>query len=158
MADWWNLAFDAARMRLGSPVLLEAAAGIARDAGRSLAFTESQAILQLYSYASRMANAADNVQNALDSDVIGADHLATAPWARDEQVVNTAPIWHVVYDFSYIDSDGILQTDKKTSVFDMTFPGTIGDLRAAIDEDAQALAAKYRVTFDSTNVLMINVV
>jgi hypothetical protein len=146
LADWWNLAYDAAVLRLGSSVLLEAAAGIASDAGRSLAFTESTAIVQLYAYASRMVGAANEVQSALASAVIGPEHIATPPWARDEVSQLTVPIKHVIFQFDYIDADGVARTDYRTSVFEMTFPGTIGDLAAAITEDAQALASKYNVT------------
>lgn len=155
LANWWDLAQSAGFGGYTATDTIEAASDIASQFGRSLTFSESTAIAVLYGYAKRMSNAADNLQAALDSDTIIADHIATPPWARDEAVMNTAPIWHVSYLMTFIDADGELQSEYKTSVFEMTMPDTIGGLKDAITEDAQALASKYGVAFSGIDLAQI---
>jgi hypothetical protein len=61
----------------------------------------------------------------------------------------------VSYQMTFIDQAGNLVTDYKTSVFEMTLPGTIGELKDAISEDAQALADKYGVELVSADLHQI---
>jgi hypothetical protein len=152
LAQWWNLAQDFAREGFTTTELISAANDIARQAGEKLSFATNTALSTIYGYARRMFNAASVVQSALDSDVIGKEHLGIPPWARDEQVMNTSPIWHVTYQFTYLDSQGDVQYDYKTSIFKMTFPDTIGELKDMLSEDAQALADKYGVEFVSADL------
>lgn len=158
LADWWNLAYDAGFGGFTTTDLISAASDIVRQAGISLSFQTSQDLAVLYGYARRMSNAADVVQSALDTATITADMKSIPPWARDEQILNTTPIHHVIFEFTYIDQAGVLTTDFRTSVFEMTFPGTIGDLKDAVTEDAQAMADKYGVQFQSINLLQIQMV
>lgn len=155
LADWWPLVQHAGFGGFTTTDLTVAARSIATEAGVTLSFETNTALATLYGYARRMSNAADMVQSALDSDTIIADHIAVPPWARDETVMNTAPIWHVSFQFTYLDQQGIQQTDYRTSVFEMTLPDTIGDLKDAITEDAQAMADKYRFTFVDAQLNMI---
>ena len=150
LGDWWLLAQDFANSGLTATELIEQAAPLAVERGRSLTFDESTAIAVLYGYGRRMYWAAQEVQRALDSDGIEAKHLGVPPWARDEQVMNAAPIWHVTYKFMFTDQQGVLHEEWRTSVFEMTFPATIGELKDAIGEDAAALAEKYRVNLVGT--------
>lgn len=155
LASAWDLVQHAGFGGFTATALNEAAANIAAEAGIRLSFQYYADLGTLYGYARRMSNAADAAQSALDSDIIGPDHMAAPPWARDEQVMNDTPKWHVVFDFTYADSAGELYTEKRTSIFDMTFPRTIGDLKDAITEDAQAMAQKYQVVFEAADLLMI---
>ena len=155
LADWWTLAYDAGFGSYTATDLNNAAKQIAADAGVTLSFAEYTALSVLYGYANRMSHAADELQSALDDAIIGPEHMATPPWARDESVMNSVPIRHVIFEFTYTDQSGVTQTDYRTSVFEMTFPDTVGDLKDAITEDAQAMADKYKVTFESVNLLQI---
>lgn len=149
LANWWTLAEAAAFGGFTTTDTITAASDLAGQAGRSLAFAESAAIATLYGYARRMANAAGVLQAADALSVITADMMATPPWARDEQVMNTTPIWHATFQFTFLDQAGQIQTDFRTSVFEMTLPETVGELAAAIQDDAQQMADKYGVTLVS---------
>jgi hypothetical protein len=147
LADWWTLALDAGFKGYRSTDLQSAARDIAEQNGVTLPFQTYSALSTLFGYARRMYNAHAAVTAADDGDRIEAAHVAIPPWARDEQAMNTNPIWHVSYQFTYLDENGFAQTEFKTSVFDdfSQFPRTIGTLKDAITEDAQALADKYGV-------------
>jgi hypothetical protein len=155
LADWWDLAQAAAFGGFTTTDTITAAAQLAADAGRSLAFAESTAISTLYGYARRMSNAASALGVAAPNAVIDANMIAVPPWARDEQVMNTTPIWHVSYTFEYLDQAGNLQSEYRTSVFEMTMPETVGELSAAIQDDAQFLADKYGVTLVNASLTSI---
>lgn len=146
LADWWTLVVAEAFIGTISSDVISLAQATAQKSGRSLAFAESSGIATLYGYARRMFNAAAAVQAAAAADTITPEHIGVPPWARDEVTMATAPIWHATYTFTYLDQAGNQVSDFRTSVFEMTMPGTIGDLAAAITEDAQALADKYGVT------------
>lgn len=151
LADWWNLL--RAEASLGTTVtdVQVVAAATAANAGRSLTFEESTAIAVLYGYARRLDNAATAFQGADLADTITPDLIGIPPWARDQQVMNTAPIWHSTFEFTYIDQAGNQQTDFRTSVFTMTLPSTVGELTDALQSDAEAMAQKYEVTLVGIN-------
>jgi hypothetical protein len=148
LADWWTLALDAGFKGYSSTDLQSAARDIAEQNDITLPFQTYTALSTLFGYARRMSNASDAVRAADEEDYIQAQHIAVPPWARDEQAQNTQPIWHVTYQFTYLDENGFAQTEYKTSVFDGPgqMPATIGELKDAVNEDAQALAEKYGVT------------
>jgi hypothetical protein len=152
LANWWDLAQSAANSGFTVTDTVTAASQLARDAGRSLTFAESAAISTLYGFARRMANAAGELAGDPSSFVIDPTVVAVPPWARDEQVMNTTPIWHVTYTFNYLDQGGVLQSKFVTSIFEMTLPDTVGELSDAIAEDAQQLADKYNVTLQGAEL------
>lgn len=145
LAQWWNLASDAAQKGLTATDTVTAASQLAADAGRSLSFAESGAIATLYGFARRMTNAAGVLQGATSADVIDSSMMAVPPWARDTQTMLTTPIWHATFTFTYLDQAGNQVTDFRTSVFEMTLPETVGELQSAVTEDAQQMADKYNV-------------
>lgn len=145
LANWWPLVVAEAFAGTTATDTVILASATAAKAGQALAFAEASAIATLYGFARRMANAAGELQGSPAAAVIGPEHIGIPPWARDEQVMLTTPIWHVSFAFTYLDQAGNQITDFRTSVFEMTLPQTIGELAAAIGEDAQALADKYRV-------------
>lgn len=147
LADWWTLALDAGFKGYSSTDLQAAASARAEDNDITLPFSTYTGLATLFGYARRMSNASDVVHAANDEDYIQSQHIAVPPWARDQQAMNTNPIWHVQYQFTYLDENGFAQTEYKTSVFDdhTQFPQTIGELKDQVTEDAQALADKYGV-------------
>jgi hypothetical protein len=149
LADWWSLAYDAGFGGYSATDTITAASDLARQTGRSFAFATGNAIATLFGYARRMSNASDVLTSAADNHYIESKHIAIPPWARDEQAMNTNPIWHVTYHFTTIDATGAQSTAFKTSIFEypQPFPDTVGALKEAVTEDAQALASKYGLTF-----------
>lgn len=155
LPDWWNLAVDVAAKRLGSSFLLEAMAFASEAAGHSLTFAETSAATVLYGYAARVRNAGEAVRAASDETFIGPEHVAIPPWAREERDMNANPIWHVTYQFTS-EQNGVTSTDYKTSIFERgQIPDTIGELKAALEEDANALASKYGVNLLSVDLHQI---
>lgn len=155
LANWWDLAQTAANQGFTATDTVTAASDIAQAAGRSLTFEESTAISVLYGYARRIFNAADALQSADPNAPITPDLMAIPPWARDQQVQNTVPIWHQTFAFTFIDQAGNQVTEFKTSVFDMTFPATVGELLSDVQADAEAMAAKYGVQLVSADLISL---
>lgn len=155
LANWWELAQYAANNGFTSTDTVGAASDIAQAAGRSLTFEEGTAIAQLYGYARRIFNASDALQSTAPDAGITPDIMAIPPWARDEQVMATVPIWHTTFEFTYIDQAGNQVTEFKTSVEDMTFPATVGELQDNVQADAEAMAAKYGVQLVSINLISL---
>ena len=143
LGDWWTLALDAGFSGYTTTDLQAAAKDIADRNNLTLAFRDYTGLSVLYGYARRMFNASQTVRNADDADYIQSQHIAIPPWARDETAQNANPIWHVTYEFTTLDENGFESTEYKTSVFEQSLPSTVGDLKDAVNEDAQALADKY---------------
>lgn len=152
LANWWTLL--AAEAALGTTVtdVQVIASATAQNAGRSLSFDESRAIAVLYGYARRIENAGAALQASSLDAPITPDLMAIPPWARDQQVQNTVPIWHTTFEFTYIGQAGEIVTDFRTSVNDMTFPATVGELQDQVQADAEAMAEKYGVTLVSARL------
>ena len=119
--------------------------------GETLSFADAQAVAVLAGYAARLENAASVFRGADFSDPITAGMIGTPPWARDQQLMNTAPIWHATFEMTFTDEFGNTRTEFRTSVFEMTLPETVGELTADILDDAEAMARKYNVTLLSVN-------
>jgi hypothetical protein len=147
LGKWWStgLLQQAVREGFTATDTIAAASDLARQFGEGLTFAESQSIATLYGYAFRMERAASEFVSADLGDSIDAKHIGVPPWARDEQVMNTAPIWNATFRFDFIDQNGNAQSEYRTSVFEMTLPDTIGELVDAMHDDAEAMAEKYDV-------------
>lgn len=156
LGSWWTLAQSAAYGGYTTTDTIQAASSLARDAGQALSFGESSAIATLYGYARRMFNASQVVQSLAESDAITADAIATPPWARDEAEMATLPIWHVHFDFTFVNQDGQQVTERRVSMFRMTLPETMGELQDAVDADAEAMAKKYNVDFVAADIKEIH--
>jgi hypothetical protein len=126
--------------------------------GETLSFEDSQAVAVLAGYAARMENAAREFRGADLADPITADMIGTPPWARDEALMATTPIWHATFEMTFEDENGDIQTEFRTSVFEMTLPETVGELTADILDDAEAMAAKYEVTLLSVRPYSLHAV
>lgn len=156
LGSWWTLAQSAGYGGYTATDTISAAADLAGQYGQTLTFGDSSGIAVLFGYARRMSNAADVVQAAAESDYISPSMIATPPWARSDQEMATLPIWHVHFDLTSVSEGGVQGTERKVSVFRMTLPPTLGDLYAAVDADAEAMAAKYNTEFVSAQVMEIH--
>ena len=146
LANWWDLAQSAANGGYTVTDTISAAADIAAQGLRQMSFDIGRAISVLYGYARRMFNAAGVFSGADMAAPVTPDMMATPPWARDQQVMDTTPIWHATFEFHYLDSNGNQRMDYRTSIFEMTLPETVGELVDAMTADAEAMAAKYGVS------------
>lgn len=140
---WWNLIDAAARQGLTTTETISMANDVAATLGQKLSFQENTAISQLYGYARRIINSGTEFQSATPDQAINGDMIATPPYARDQQEQNAYPLYHVKFEYTYVDQSGVQQTTYKTSVFPDVLPDTVGDLTAAVLDDADAMANKY---------------
>lgn len=140
---WWNLIDAAARQGLTTTETISMANEVAATLGQKLSFQENTAISQLYGYARRIINSGTEFQSANPSAHINGEMIATPPYARDQQERNTYPLYHVKFEYTYVNQAGVQETTYKTSVFPDALPETVGELTAAILDDADAMANKY---------------
>lgn len=152
---WWNLITDAVTAGLTVTDTVQLANQVASDFGQSISFQENTAISQLYGFARRMENAGNTFQATGQSLGITADMIATPPYARDVQEQASYPLYHVKFEYTYLDSAGVQQTGIRTSVFSDVLPGTVGELTADVLDDAEAMASKYGHTLLSATPLQI---
>ena len=134
---------------------VQLANGVAHDLGQNLRPDENRAISQLYGYARRIINAGTEFQAAPAQSAITADMISTPPYARDVQEQTTYPLYHVKFEYVYLDAAGNQQTAIKTSVFPDVLPGTVGELTADVLDDAEGMANKYGHTLLSATPLQI---
>lgn len=154
----WNDIWWAASNGYTTTDTVGAFASVARELGSGITFDESGALATLYGYASRLNGAAGVFQAAGHGDLIAPEMIGTPPWAREEQAMATAPIWHATFLYTATDSAGNTISEKRTSIFEMTLPTTVGELADAIQEDALAMATKYNhqlVSADPISLLAV---
>lgn len=152
---WWNLISDAARAGFTVTETVGIANDIAHNLGGSLSFQDNQAISTLYGYVRREVNAGNAFQAASANQGITADMISVPPYARDEQEMAAYPIYHVKFEYTYLDQAGNRQTTIRTSVFPDGIKNTIGELTADVLDDAEGMARKYGHTLISAVPLMI---
>lgn len=152
---WWNLISDAATQGFTVTETISIANQVAEGLGSKLSFQENTAISQLYGYARRGVNAGNALQAADPSLGITANMVSTPPYARDEQEQATYPLYHVKFQYTYLDSAGNEQTTIKTSVFPDVLPSTVGDLTSDVLDDAEAMASKYGHTLLSATPIQV---
>lgn len=143
LGNWFNLINDEARKGFTADQVVKSANNVAKDLGRTISFKENQAISQLYGYVRREINAGNQFQAAASNRAIDANMVSVPPYARDEVEQATYPLYHVRFEYTYIDQAGNTQTSYKTSVFNDVLPGTVGELTADVLDDAEAMANKY---------------
>lgn len=145
-AEWWSLVQYAMthtvpgtdEMYTASD-LSRAVKAIADAEERTLSFADYTGIAQLYGIARSMERAADVLTLAGDGDPLIADHVSTAPWARDANVMAAAPKWQLRIETTYRAPDGTVVTTIGTGIFSNVLPVTVGDLR----NEAQLQMARY---------------
>lgn len=140
---WYNLVSDAARAGFTVTDTIQLANQVATDLGGSLSFSENTAISQLYGFARREINAGIALEAGAPEQAIDTNMVSTPAYARDLQEQNTYPLYHVRFEYTYIDQAGNEQTGYRTSVFPDELPATIGELEADVQDDAEGMAAKY---------------
>lgn len=152
---WWNLVSDAALSGATVTETVQAANSIAREMGQGLSPEMNRAISSLYGYARRGVNSSNVLTAATEASYINSDMMSVAPYARDEQERNTYPIYHVKFEYTYIDQAGNEQTTYRTSAIEDGLPGTVGELQQYVQDDAEGMAAKYGHQLISANLFQI---
>lgn len=135
--EWWSLITYAVTHTVPgtdqmytATDLSQAVKAIADAEGRSLTFQDYTGIAQLYGIARSMERAADVLTLAGDGEPLISDHVSTPPWARDYNVMASAPKWQLRVEVSYRAPDGTVTDTVGTGIFQNVLPTTVGDLRA----------------------------
>lgn len=109
--------------------VIQAARNIAQAEGRTLAFADYTGLAQLYGIARGIERAADVLTAADDSAPLVSGHVSLPPWARDANVMATAPRWQLRAEITYRAPDGTVVTTWGTGIFQNVLPVTVGDMR-----------------------------
>lgn len=156
LAYWGEIEF-AARERLTTADLWASLQDAAERLGLSSPGITVQGISNLRAFAGSIQRAEQRFERARDTENIAGHHIGDAPWARSLPEQNALNIFQVRYQHTFL-QDGEEQTEWRTSVFTGRMPGTVGELRAAISEDANELARKYgveHVDFGAVQILRV---
>ena len=99
----------------------------------------------LRSIAARQRTSQENLNAARPGSVITASMISTDLSSRSPQAQQLAPKSVVRFQHD-ITVDGQLQTIWRSSTIDGPVPTTVDDLRARVEQDAEAMADDYGVT------------
>lgn len=104
----------------------------------------AQDVSKIRAAAGGVRSAATRLAGAPDEESTLGRYVGLAPWARPQEERNTIGRWQVRFEHQTFGDNG-LESNWRTVMFKGQLPANIGDLRARISEDAQALADKYGV-------------
>lgn len=155
---WYNLISDAARQGFTVTETVALANQVASDFGESLSFETNTSISTLYGYVRREINAGNTLQSAGPEQGITAEMISTPAYARVEQEQTTYPLYHVRFEYTYLDQAGNEQSSYRISTFPDVLPATVGELTSDVLDDAEGMANKYGHTLLSisvTNILAV---
>lgn len=95
-------------------------------------------------YANKIVNGARTLAGAADDAVITSDMMAVAPYtSRDLNAIAVDPVYHVRYQNVVQAADGTITERWTVSILNASqFPGTVGELRDAIDTHGAEIAAQ----------------
>jgi hypothetical protein len=138
LAYWGNIQ-SAVSQRASTADLWAAVRGAADAEGVSLAGISVTDMSGLRGLAAGQRNAMDNLQRTSPDQVITGTMIATDLSSRPLADQTLVPSWIVRFEHD-VTIDGELVTVWRSSVFDGSLPPTVGDLRDAVNADAEAMA------------------
>lgn len=145
LLGYWGQIQAAVAERWDTHALYSAVYNAQVDAGNApggFSITDMGALRSL-AVGQRNADAAFN--SAQQSSPIDATMIGLAPWSNPLEVRNLAPSWEVRFEQTLL-QDGVETTIWRTTVIDGQLPGSVGDLNAQLDGEAQDLANSYGET------------
>lgn len=154
---YWPQIEEAAASRMTTQDLWQNLHDAAAELGRDTPGVSILGVNELRSLATTIQASAARLERQADSFAIDARHVGEAPWSRDPAERDALSIYQVRYQHTTVTPEGP-ETNWRTSIFYGQLPATAGELRAAIGEDANQLAAKYghsHVDFGNLQVLAV---
>jgi len=156
LAYWPQIELAAAE-RMTTADLWSTIQDAAEELGLSSPGVTLRGVSQLRSIATQIQASGRRLETLADAADLTGQHIAEAPWSRSMAEQNALGIYQVRYQHTTLTADGP-ETNWRTSVFYGQLPGTVGELRDAIEEDAGQLANKYGVShLDFSNVQVLSV-
>lgn len=130
-----------------------------RDAGATFGNAPGglsfQDVNQLRGAATGLRNAAERLARAPESNAIDATMIGVTPYARGLAEQATMPLYHVGVTLNTITNEGDEQSRYTVVQFTGQLPPTKGELFAAVQRDAQALADAYEEQYAGHSVVEI---
>jgi hypothetical protein len=151
---YWPQIEFAAQSRMSTADLWSAIRDAADELGLSSPGVTANGVSTLRGLASGIQRRGEAVDRAHDSQRLTDEHMAQAPWSRPLPQQNAFPMFQVRFQHTFM-QDGEERSEWRTSVFNGRLPRTAGELRAAIDMDANELASKYGSTHVGVGNLQI---
>lgn len=154
---YWPQIEEAAAARMTTADLWSNLRDAAQELGRDTPGVSILGVNELRSLATTIQASAARLDRMADSFAIDARHVGQAPWSRDPAERDALSIFQVRYQHTTLGAEGP-ETNWRTSIFYGQLPGTAGELRQAIAEDAGQLANKYgvnHVDFGNLQVLEV---
>lgn len=154
---YWPQIEEAAAARMTTSELWDTIREAADELGLDEPGVTLRGVSQLRSIATTIQSSGRRLERLADSADLTGNHVAEAPWSRSMAERNAQSIYQVRYQHTTLTAEGP-ETNWRTSVFYGNLPGSVGELRSAIEEDAGQLANKYGVAHvDFTNVQVLTV-
>jgi hypothetical protein len=154
---YWGEIRSGVSQRVSTAELWEIVRNAATREGVTLQGVGILDMSRMRSIAAGQRTALENLAQARPDQVITGAMIARDLSARDERLQSLAPSWLVRFEHDVI-VNGELQTVWRTSTFDNSLPLTIADLRAAVENDAEAMADDYDVSHAGIGQLEISAV
>lgn len=142
LGRYWPEVYGGAAARLSTSDMFANIRDRASDLGLPSVGVSAVAISQLRSYASRMINAANTLNGSDPSLALASGMISEPPWSRSTVEQATMPIYHVGFDHTIQNDEGIVTTVRQTIIITGTLPSTVGELNGLVAQEAALLAAE----------------
>lgn len=146
---YWNVIQESAAEGLTTADLWSAIQDEAEDLGLESPGVSVRGVNELRGLATSIIRSGRSAERLDDHATLDSLHIGEAPWSRPLAEQASLGILQVRYLHTVMGADGP-SSSWRTSVFTGRIPATMGDLRAAIQEDANELSMKYGVSHVST--------
>lgn len=139
---YFGAIWGAVEQHAPTAAIWDAIKGASASFGVETAGIDVRAVNQLRAMAADLRNSRDALTRAEDHHALDSTMIGTAPWSRDLGQQNALGMWQARFEHKFIEN-GLPQSEIRTIVFTSGLPVTAGDLRAAVEDDAESLADKY---------------
>lgn len=154
---YWGVIEYAANNRFTTADLWNALRDEAERLGLSSPGVTVRGVAQLYGLAVANQSAARRLERQRDQFAVTANLIGHYPTERPLTEQNALGMWQVRFQHTTLTETGEF-TEWRTVMFRGALPATVGDLRDAVEADANELAADYgteHVGIDSLQVLAL---
>lgn len=156
LAYWPQIELAAAE-RMTTADLWSTIQDAAEELGLASPGVTLRGVSELRGIATTIQASGRRLERLMDSADLTGRHVAEAPWSRSLAERDALGIYQVRYQHTTLTPEGP-ETNWRTSVFYGQLPGSVGELRDALAEDAAQLANKYGVDHvDLSNVQVLAV-
>lgn len=154
---YWRWIEEAASLRMTTADLWAIIRDVAEEQGYSSPGVTLRGVSELRGIAGQIHGASNRLGRAEDYEHVTERHVAMPPWASQSAGQGPMTSYQVRFQHTTLGPDGE-QTNWRTSVFHGNLPATVGELRAAVGEDAEQFAEGYGQTHLGIGSLQVLVI